>query len=65
MEQHNARPSHACACKLSALFPAAIKEAHYLHGSRGAFRSKGSSRIAYAQQIEIVMRPPTFIFDLT
>jgi hypothetical protein len=31
------------------------------HGSLGALRSQGSSRIAYARQIEIVMRPATII----
>ena len=38
--------------------------AHYLQlalGSLGALRSQGSSRIAYARQIEIVMRPATII----
>jgi hypothetical protein len=59
MEQHNARPSDARACILSALLTPAIKEAHYLHGSLGALRSQGSSRIAYARQIEIVTRPAT------
>ena len=47
--------------------------AHYLHtaasalahGSLGALRSQGSSRIAYARQIEIVMRPRNHYFDLT
>jgi hypothetical protein len=31
------------------------------HGSLGALRSQGSSRIAYARQIKIVMRPATII----
>jgi hypothetical protein len=37
--------------------------AHYLlaHGSLGALRSQGSSRVAYARQIEIVMRLATII----
>jgi hypothetical protein len=37
--------------------------AHYLlaHGSLGALRSQGSPRVAYARQIEIVMRPATII----
>ena len=34
------------------------------HGSLGALRSQGSSRIAYARQIEIVMRPRNHYFDL-
>src|SRR5258708_6901838 len=54
MEQHNARPSDARACKLSALLTPVIKRT-----------SVGKCmRIADARQIEIVMRHATFISTL-
>jgi hypothetical protein len=34
------------------------------HGSLGAPRSQGGFRLAYAQKIEIEMRPAIFYFDL-
>jgi hypothetical protein len=61
MKQHDSRASDARACKLSALLTPAIKQARKLQGGVGTLRSQGSSRIAYARKIEIVMRPAIFI----
>jgi hypothetical protein len=77
MEQHNARPSDASGVQIVSATHTGDKRmsvgkcmpadgttaAHYLlaHGSLGALRSQGSSRAAYARQIEIVMRPATII----